>query len=55
MNKFQLLVGVVTIFSMNLLYANPAGEVNYSKEINNKANQTSCLLTTYRVINTLIN
>lgn len=48
MNKFQLLVVVHTIFSMNLLYANPAEEGELSKEIKNKADQTSCLLTTYK-------
>lgn len=33
MNKFQLLVGLVTNFSINLLYANPIEEMDYQKKL----------------------
>ncbi|MFP0263769.1 hypothetical protein [Acinetobacter pittii] len=47
MKKFQLLIAVVTAFYMNLLYANSAEEVKYTKEINSRLNQSDCLLKTY--------
>ncbi|AUM25948.1 hypothetical protein [Acinetobacter pittii] len=46
MKKSQLLIVVFTAFYMNFLYANPAEEVKYTKEINNRLNQSDCLLKT---------